>query len=439
MRDLKLLRVLFLVLVCTMVLHPVSMAEEVDTSTTADGIESADGLVRIEPVWIRKWQDKGGDQANAWDVMVHENRVYAAGLIGTSNSPKVAPLIIQCYTLDGELVWERRWEGFSGKYGTGAAAAVMIGHGPYLYVGGAVARDEMNASLIQKWDTDGNLIWTEFWGKPNGGHHEVNGLAIVDNYLYVSHYSSEEHLTTIDAVIKKFDIKKLDARKPQSESLIWSKTYGKPNSHNTTDGHIYADETGVYICGQHGGPKGPNVYIGGDAYLAKFDPDGNQQWLKVWEGDGTGCDDAFNLTSDGKHIFMTGPTFTSSEDSLLGFDIQVFVQKYTMDGNLIWTKLFGGPKTEYSRGIAADDKHVFVVLTTKSYVDVKDNTVVLKYDKESGALVGKRIWGGKGFDGATTSLAIGDPGYLYLSGNSSSSEDGEDTEKLSAVVMKITK
>ncbi|MDP6525102.1 MAG: hypothetical protein QGH15_12855 [Kiritimatiellia bacterium] len=400
------------------------------------GMAEDDGLIKIEPDWVRRWKDKADSHANAWDVTIHRNGVYAAGVIGVSRFPKVAPLIIQRYTVEGELVWEKRWKGYKGMHGTGAGATVIVGEGPYLYVGGAVAREKMNASLIQKWDTNGQLLWTEFWGEPNGGHHEVNGLAIVGDSLYVSHYSAAKRLITIDAVIKKFSIRKLDSRRPQAESLIWSTTYGKADSHNTTDGHIYADTTGVYICGQYGGTKGWNVYKGGDAYLAKFDPEGNQKWIELWQGDGTGCDNAFNLTSDGDHIFITGPTM--AKDRFIRPNVQIFVQKYTMTGNLVWTRLFGGPKPEYSRGLAVDKQYVFVAVATKSFGDKGDNTVLLKYDKESGELKAKGIWGGKGFDGATTSIAL-DATSVYLSGKSSSADDGTATGKTSAVVLKTTK
>jgi len=53
----------------------------------------------------------------------------------------------------------------------------------------------------------------------------------------------------------------------------------------------------------------------------------------------------------------------------LGVEIQVFVQKYTMNGELVWTQLYGGPEIEYCRGLAVDDKYIFVSASTKSYVE----------------------------------------------------------------------
>lgn len=268
--------------------QPKGLSRKLSEKARIDSASEGAAPRKMKPKWIRKWQGKAGKGgSNAWDVFVYRDRVYATGIKMDVFWTRTAPLVLRAYTLGGDVVWEKTWKGYKGKMGTGGAGAIIIGHGDFLYVGGAVSRDNMNASLLQKWDLNGNLIWTEYWGdKTNGGHHEVNGLAIVDNFLYLSHYSGASGLITIDAHIKKFDLTKLDERRPLSESLLWDRAYGKPDSHNTTDGHIHADRTGVYIAGQYGGLKGRNVYNEGDAYLIKFDPAGKQQWMKLYTGNG---------------------------------------------------------------------------------------------------------------------------------------------------------
>ncbi len=403
----------------------------------------------LRPVWVNDWQGDAiikGSANNAWDVHVYRDIVYATGIKMDNFWTRTAPLVLNAYTLDGDTVWQKTWEGYTGTYGHGAAGSVILGHGDYLYLGGAVSIDSMNASLIQKWDLDGNLIWSEYWGdKINEGHHEVNGLAIVDHNLYVSHYSAASGLVTADAHIKKFDLNKLDSLKPWSDALLWDIEYGQPGTQNTTDGHIYADSTGVYICGQTGGPMGSNIYDEGDSYLIKFNPQGDSLWMKLYTGNGTGCDNAFNLKSDGSHIYVLG--FTTTYLGPLGFpfglETQVFVQKYTMGGTLIWTQLYGGPKTEYARGLEVDDEHIYLGVSTKSYVDSAagglDNTLLIKLNKDSGDVVCQRLWGGLGIDGVTTSIDQDENGYIYLSGNTTTAEDGTDSGLNRAVILKVNK
>ena len=272
------------------------------------------------------------------------------------------------------------------------------------------------------------------------------GLRSSTTILYVSHYSAASGLITIDAHIKKFDLNRLDERRPLAESLLWDRTYGEPDSHNTTDGHIHADRTGVFIAGQYGGLKGRNPYNEGDAYLIKFDPEGVEQWMKLYTGNGTGTDNVFSLKTDGEFIYTTGPTMTRMTKKValgipIGVEIQVFVQKYTMSGELVWTQLYGGPEIEYSRGLAVDEDYIYVSASTKSYVEPqgKDNTLLLKIDKQSGKLVTQRVWGGLGIDGVTTSIDQDNHGHLYLSGNSTSADDGTDTGNNTAIILKVKK
>ena len=172
-------------------------------------------LDSLQPVWKKTWQGLtgfGSLPCNAWDVHVYGDMVYTTGLKTDKALPIIAPMVLKAYTLDGDLVWERTWEGYQGVYAKGASGAVLLGHAGALYLGGSVSYDSMNASLLQKWDLNGNLIWTQHWGdKTNNGHHEVNGLAIVGNQLYVSHYSGSDGFVTIDAHIKKFDLCALNA------------------------------------------------------------------------------------------------------------------------------------------------------------------------------------------------------------------------------------
>ena len=131
---------------------------------------------------------------NAWDVHVHGDTVYTTGVKTDNYVFRIGALVLNAYTLSGDTVWEKEWAGLTGTYGTGAAGLVLLGHEGFLYLGGVVPTDSMNASLLQKWDLNGNLIWSHHWGDKSTGHHEVNGLAIVDSFLYVSHYSGESGL-----------------------------------------------------------------------------------------------------------------------------------------------------------------------------------------------------------------------------------------------------
>lgn len=430
-------------------------------------IQSANAQIEpLVPVWERNWVGQGNIDGpcggilppcpcNAWDVHVYRDTVFATGVRTDYpvdfplQPPNSRPLVLKAYSLAGDSLWERTYEE-NGVTWNGAGGLVMLGHGGYLYVGGAASVDSMTGSLITKWDLDGNLIWSHSWGdKIDGGHHEVNGLAIVDTLLYVSHYSAEPgNLITVfdyaDAHIKQFNLNKLDAGLSDLQALEWDVEYGVANTFNTTDGHIYADTSGVYICGQYGAPQGSLPYQYGDSYVIKYDPLGDTVWHKTYTGNGcNGVDNAFNLKSDGNHIYVTGPTAITATAGLPG-DLQVFVQKYTMDGDSVWTRLYGGIEREYSRGLEVDDEYIYVSATTQTYVDTgvasdENNTLLLKLRKDSGDLVCERLWGGVGLDEVSMSIDQDDYGNIYMSGFTTTNDNGTTNDVNRAVVLKVAK
>ena len=169
-------------------------------------------------------------------------------------------------------------------------------------------------------------------------------------------------------------------------------------------------------------------------------------WTQLYTGNGTGTDQAFNLKSDGCFIYVTGPTVTAVHPWIplpWGLiDTQVFLQKYTMGGTLVWEKVYGGAKTEYARGLEVDNNYIYISASTKSYVDSgnngMDNTLLWTINKHSGNLVSQKIWGGLGIDNVNSSIDQDEHGGLYLSGYSTTKDDGTAGPKR-AVVMKVNK
>ena len=142
----------------------------------------------------------------------------------------------------------------------------------------------------------------------------------------------------MDAHIKKFNLNDLNAGINWSNALVWDREYGMPGMQTTTDGHIFADQSGVVICGQADGPNGIHPYQYGDSYLIKFDTQGDTAWVKYYTGNGTGCDNAFNMKSDGNYIYVLGFTTTNVGPIFpQALETQVFVQKYNLGGSLVWT------------------------------------------------------------------------------------------------------
>ncbi|MBI4614946.1 MAG: hypothetical protein HY720_15145 [Planctomycetes bacterium] len=390
------------------------------------------------PEWVKAWgpgHDFPGLPANladlganqAWDVFLHAGHLYVTGTDQARVRGDI-DLFVRKYDLDGLLIWEEAWD--NGPKDAGFVCVADADPGRVsLYVGGYTRVGNMNRALLQKRDAaDGKLLWTKTWGEIPHGHHEIDGIAIHGDALYVSHYDSTWAGGNINAVVRKFDKRELDRTEGKAEPA-WTTVWGNRDAEqDTTDGHIFADGTGVWVTGRIGG-RSLGGGGGGDLYLTKLDPDGRQLWIKTWGGDR--YDQGLSLTSDGEGLFVAGWTASRGAGA---FDAAVVA--FGMDGTIGPERVWGGPSLDYSRGVAADLSHVYAAAYTKARPTGPGRTAILKLDKRTLDLVGEALWEGKGDDCVTTSLVQEGP-WLYLAGKTNRFKDGEQT--FQPVLLKVSK
>src|SRR5262249_9634243 len=142
-------------------------------------------------------------------------------------------------------------------------------------------------------------------------------------------------------------------------NIVWQRTYGT----TTTQFGAPADEFGngvavspdglaVYMTGQYGD---------GSAFLAKFDSAGALIWQLTYGTNGT-FSDGVAVGSDGS-VYLAGGGFD------LGPQGDVFVAKFTSAGTLVWNRIWGGPNFDAARDIAiGTDGGIYVAGETNSFV-----------------------------------------------------------------------
>ena len=180
--------------------------------------------------------------------------------------------------------------------------------------------------------------------------------------------------------------------------------------------------------------------IGGrDAYIAKYDPNGNFQWVVTYGADS--LDDAFNLDVDAQgNVYWTGviegtvtvgtSTFTTQvEDVVFG--------KISPTGQILWVKQSGGSGIDEGSGIIVDNNgdiiHTGYFQTT---VDFDTNAGVSNLTSSGGFdtyfgkydTAGNLIWikkiGGPGLDiGAPGGITIDNLNNIYIAGNAGTNCD----------------
>jgi hypothetical protein len=112
---------------------------------------------------------------------------------------------------------------------------------------------------------------------------------------------------------------------------------------------------GVYLAGE------TNSFFANDAFLVKFDFEGNVLWERDWGVDGiqapfTGLTSAFGVGADGEgNAYITG----SASDT--GHRKNIVLVKFNAAGDLVWEKI-GGPGfgTGLDVALSPDNSAVFV-------------------------------------------------------------------------------
>ncbi|MFH1172184.1 MAG: hypothetical protein V1693_01205 [Nanoarchaeota archaeon] len=197
-----------------------------------------------------------------------------------------------------------------------------------VFVTGATGSfEELSDTFLRKFDPDGNLVWNLEWGCPGGIWYGEAGEGVdIDNFgnVYVIGHFAE----TVD-----FDP-------------------GPGEDWHNSNGSI-------------------------DIFLSKFDSDGNFIWAQTWGG-GPGVDFGCGI-SISEYIYVTGwfEAETVDFDPGPGEELHssnggsdIFLSKFNLDGNFIWTQTWGGVTTDRGWGVGIDElDNVYVTGSFRDTVD----------------------------------------------------------------------
>jgi len=226
-----------------------------------------------------------------------------------------------------------------------------------------VGKYDHSKSLI----IDPFLEWSTYFGGPLAEYNSGITLDAAGNVLITGYTlstagiaSSGAFQTKIngvsDAYVSKFS---------SSGSLLWSTYYGG-NSTDFPKGIVTDGNSNIYLSGytySSSGIASSGSYqtsFGGviDAFIAKFSASGSLVWSTFFGGKND--DEANGIAIDGSgNIAITGLTKSDSgiassaayQSSYSGFN-DVFIAKFTGNGNLIWSTYFGGANDEEGNGVA---------------------------------------------------------------------------------------
>ncbi|MHA1252850.1 MAG: hypothetical protein ACTSRP_22880 [Candidatus Helarchaeota archaeon] len=167
------------------------------------------------------------------------------------------------------------------------------------------------------------------------------------------------------------------------------------------------NDDNIYIAG-HTSSFGAGVY---DAFLLKYDSDGNLIWSRYW-GD---SEDRFcyGIATDlFNNIYMA---VTSGNYSTKGRD--VFLVKYDSEGNEVWNQRWGGSDNEFAVDITLDNENnIYLLAMSRSFNIYNKYDIVLIKFNSLGIQISYQIWGEPDTEDDSYGLTLDNGNNCYIAG-----------------------
>lgn len=198
---------------------------------------------------------------------------------------------------------------------------------------------------------------------------------------------------------------------------IWVKRYGGDVGRNGRATSLALDKSGnVYVTGFSWSYS--NWWTYADYDTVKYDNDGNEMWVKTYDGAGhiLPNDYAKTIAVDTYgNIFVTGISFKDL------WDPDYATIKYDTNGNEVWVKRYGGPGPEYVANLAVDTMGNIYVTGARpdgmlSWGMPNYNIIVIKYDTNGSDMWTKTYDGG--YVDGPAALKLDVMGNIYVTGTS---------------------
>jgi hypothetical protein len=283
------------------------------------------------------------------------NNVYAVGttfgnLAGTK-AGDVSDVILTKFDSQGNQLWTRQFGDAAPTAVINSAFSLDVDANGDVYVSGLTARNGSSALPIDnfwvtKYTTNGDRVWFNEFGTSD--YDEPYATAVSnDGSVYAAGWSfgnfGGTNQGSYDGAIAKLT---------SAGQVEWQRNLGT-NDYEWIWGADTDSQGNLYLSGWTLGTFPGQTNAGSfDAFLTKYDKNGNQIWMRQFGS--AGDDQAFKMTIDANdNIFVTGYTDRNLGGTNSGLT-DAWVARYDTNGNRTWIKQFGSSEVDQANGISVD-------------------------------------------------------------------------------------
>jgi cysteine-rich repeat protein len=307
----------------------------------------------------------------------------------------------------GGMLWTKTHDGPAS--GSDVVRGVALGTGGLFVVAGQEAVTGQSANVwVRQYDDTGDPQWTDTFNGEASGSDSGNGITIdaFGDIVVVGHTTTSGEAR--DVLLRKYT--------PEG-AVAWTRTYS--GAAGGTD-HGYAVGTSasgeIYAVGYE-----TVTGEGKNAWLGKYDTDGNLLWSRVVNGE-AGLDDELR----GVTVSAEGPVVCGIQ-----WDVEIpwqsFVRKYDPDGSIVWTELYSGGSNEGALCNAiAVDPGGDLVWTGGENVGTVREIVVRRLDADGNERWTTRVPAASDGPDQGRGIAIAGSGEILVGGRVDAGVDGLD-------------
>jgi hypothetical protein len=192
----------------------------------------------------------------------------------------------------------------------------------------------------------------------------------------------------------------------------WVKRYNGPDNMSDNAEVVKVDASGnIYVAGSTKGFTNSNDYL-----TIKYNPNGEQLWLRYYNGAGNLGDYATDMVLDNHgNVYVTG----KSVGTVSVLDSNYATIMYTSEGVQKWVSIYKGSNNsvDVARAITIDNSGNLYV-TGGSFGENSNDYATVKYNPSGTMLWVLKYNGPANNDDYTSSIAVDDLGNVFVTGKS---------------------
>jgi len=287
----------------------------------------------------------------------------------------------------GDTLWTRAYGGSAADYGQSVQQTT---DGGYIFVGFTLSFGAGNRDVyVVKTDANGDTLWTRTYGGGSNDYGYSVQQTTEGGYViagWTDSFGSVGHVYLLKA----------DA----NGDTLWTRIYGGSDLERAYSVQQTGD--GGYVVAGQSNSFGAGL---SDVYLLKTDANGDTVWTRTYGGSDWDYGQSVQQTVDDGYIIAG---YTSSFGAG-GYDL--YLIKTDADGNLLWTRTYGGPGYDFGYSVDQTTDGGYILAGYTYSFGVGGDAYLVKTDA-NGDTLWTRVYGGRYGDQGLWVQQTSDGGYV---------------------------